>query len=187
MKSLPVRRAQFKTAEFAAWLASNGAEVRAPTNPYEVVRYLAYVDGSKKALTHIVYAKDSGLLTFTGQSREHYIQFATGSKMYPDTAPGNPPQGWQRPSGEPFNKKDKSVGGVKREKLLARDGDECWFCGDPMGDDCTIEHLVPKSDGGKNSLANYALAHGECNRRAANLPLVKKIALRAQMRAEKVS
>lgn len=191
MKSLPVRRTQFKTAAFASWLVAQGAELRQPTNPYEVVRYLAYADGSRKALTHIVYAKESGLLTFTGSSREHYIQFAMGARMYPEARDiplqGNPPNGWQRPTGEPFSKKGKSEGGVKREKLLARDGDECWFCGLAMGDDVTIEHLVAKSNGGKNGLDNYALAHGECNRRAANLPLVKKIDLRAQMRAEKTN
>jgi hypothetical protein len=186
MKSLPVRRSQFQTAEFVAWLSRNGAEIRQQTNPYEVVRYLAYGDRGKKAETHIVYAKENGLLTFTGRSRVHYEAFLFGCQMYSD---GNPPEGWVRPSGEPFNKASskKPVGAVRREKLLQRDGDECWFCGLAMGDDCTIEHLIPKSKGGGNRLDNYALAHAECNHRAADLPLVKKIELRASLRAKAIA
>lgn len=175
MKSLPVRRAQFKTADFAAWLARNGAEVGKPTNPYEVIRYLAYHDGSAKALTHIVYAKESGLLTFTGASREHYIQFQLGGQIYPPAVPAKP---------APRHDRDEPTKASKtRAKLLARDGDDCWFCGKPMGEDCTIEHLVPKSTGGRNALANYALAHRRCNNDAANLPLTAKIELRARLRA----
>lgn len=184
MKTLPVRRAQFKLADFAAWLAANGAEIGIPTNPYEVIRYKAYAANGNKAATHIVYAKETGLLTFTGASREHYIQFANSSQMHPtaDCNPFHVPKAVQRQV-----KKDagtKSGGDVKRSKLLARDGDECWFCGLPMADDCTIEHLVPKSKGGGNRMDNYALAHGACNRQAADLPLVKKIELRASMRKE---
>lgn len=178
MKSLPVRRQQFKTAEFAAWLAEYGAEVGIPTNPYEVIRYRAYWCGSKNAVTHVVYAKETGLLTFTSGSRDHYIAFLTGSQLLD-----------QRPrASEPVNPRPDKEGPTKasktRAKLLARDGDECWFCGSAMRDDCTIEHLVPKSKGGGNRLDNYALAHAACNQKAADMPLVKKIELRATMRAK---
>jgi 5-methylcytosine-specific restriction endonuclease McrA len=73
----------------------------------------------------------------------------------------------------------------QRAKLLARDGDECWFCGDPLGDDQTIEHLVPKSAGGRNALANYALAHAKCNHDAADLPLIQKVEMRTRLRAKR--
>lgn len=185
MKPLPVRRAQCKTADFAAWLARNGAEVGTPTNPYEVIRYRAYHGDSKRAETHIVYAKETGLLTFTGASREHYILFATGAEM-PQPSAGNPPSGWVRPDGGPFRKdaQPKATAQAKRrQRLIDRDGSDCWFCGRPLGEDITFEHLVPKSDGGFNKLANLALAHAACNKRAGNLPLVKKIELRAEMRA----
>lgn len=186
MKTLPVRRAQFKMADFAAWLARNGAEVGTPTNPYEVIRYRAYHGNSRRAETHIVYAKESGLLTFTGASREHYVQFQTGAQMYPQEPVGNPPGGWMRPDGGPFRKDSQpraSAQDKRRQRLIDRDGSDCWFCGRPLGDDITFEHLVSKSDGGFNKLANLALAHAACNKRAGNLPLVKKIALRAEMRA----
>lgn len=183
MSKLPVRRQQFQTAEFAAWLAEQGAEVGTPTNMYEVIRYRAYHDGSAKAVTHIVYAKETGLLTFTGGSQSHYLQFVTGCQLYPQTPPSKKAVlGFPPSPVEPVSKAAKT-----RAKLLGRDGDECWFCGTAMGDDCTIEHLVPKSRGGGNKLDNYALAHAACNQRAANMPLVKKIALRAEMRGQSLA
>lgn len=169
-KGLPIRRQQFDTQGFAAWLAGNGAEIGVPTNPYEVIRYRAYGKSGGKAQTHIVYTKDTGLLTFTGKSRDHYTAFIGGveagfaAKVKVPVAP-------------------VSHGAKTRAKLLERDGDECWFCGKPMGADATLEHLVPKSKGGGNKLDNYALAHAACNHRAANIPLVKKIEMRMQMRA----
>jgi 5-methylcytosine-specific restriction endonuclease McrA len=180
MKSLPIRDGQFDLPNFAAWLARNGAEIGIPGNPYEVIRYRAYVDGGRSPATHIVYRKETGLLTWTGETKAHYQQFLTGSVLWP-SAPRDP----DRPflTTYPTEKAKRRLRGeVTREKLFERDGDECWFCGEPMGDDCTIEHLVPKSAGGRNMLANYALAHSGCNHRAANLPLVKKIAMRARLR-----
>jgi hypothetical protein len=186
MASLPIRRAQFKTAAFAAWLAQNGAEVGMPTNPYEVVRYRAYHAGSNKPLTHIVYAKESGLLNFQGASAEHYQLFANGQTFARDYALGGSRNPFVVPKAEreAIAAPDQSKGQIRREKLIARDGDECWFCGIAMGDDCTIEHLVPRSAGGGNKLANYALAHAKCNHAAADKPLVEKIAIRERMRRE---
>lgn len=175
---MPIRRNQFMVANFAAWLAKHGAEIGTPTNPYEVIRYRAFWCGSKKAVTHVVYAKETGLLTFTFGSGEHYRRFLA-----------NEPLDQQIPrAAEPVNPrpdKDQDAltkGDKMRRRLIARDGEDCWFCGKPMGDDCTIEHLVPKSKGGSNRLDNYALAHAACNHLAANKPLVAKIELRAKLR-----
>lgn len=176
MTSLPMRRAQFDMQGFAGWLANNGAEVAAPTNPYEVIRYRAYQPGRTRAATHVVYAKDNGLLNFQGLSSEHYMHFQDGSSitMRPMADGGvflvTPPA--------------PSKGAVAREALLIRDGDECWYCGLEMGADATIEHLVPKSKGGLNGIANYVLAHKRCNAAAADKPLVSKIEMRSRMRAE---
>lgn len=177
MASLPIRRGQFDLPQFAAWLAQNGAEVGVPTNPYEVIRYRAYVAGSAKASTHVVYAKENGLLNFQGLSREHYAAFLDGWSV---TLHSIAKEGGTFLVTEPEPKRPKSV--VTREALLRRDGDECWFCGSPLRGDATIEHLVPKSKGGLNGLANYVLAHKRCNARAADMPLVAKIELRARLR-----
>jgi len=177
---MPIRRAQFMVGNFAAWLARNGAEIGTPTNPYEVIRYRAFWCGSKRAATHVVYAKENGLLTFTSGSAEHYAAFLRGDVMSPQAASATEPVN-PRPGKDP---KAESHGDKVRRKLLARDGDECWFCGKSMGDDATLEHLVPKSRGGGNRLDNYALAHRVCNNLAGDKPLVAKIELRAQLRKE---
>jgi len=166
---------------FLAWLTDYGAEIGRQTNPYEVVRYRAYWRASRKASTHIIYAKDNGLLTWTGASIEHFRAFLAderpGDSMRvapkePLAVPGFPP--------EPVEA--VSISARQRKRLRERDGDECWFCGLPMGDDCTLEHLVPKSKGGSNALDNFALAHAKCNHAAADKPLVEKIAMRLQLR-----
>jgi len=176
-RNIPIRRAQMDVAKFAAWLAKEGAEVGIPTNRYEVVRYKAYWRGATKAATHIVYAKENGLLTWTGGSLGHYRAFLDGAPM------------GELPSVKPETTKEKppSYRGLKqkrRDALAERDGHDCWFCGKALGDDRTIEHLVPKSKGGPDKLANYALAHEACNRAAADMPLVEKIALREKLRAQ---
>lgn len=176
MSGLPIRRKDFDVAGFLAYVKEQGGEISQPTNPYEVVRYRAYWRFTTQASVHVVYAKDNGLLTFTGGSKGHYRAFMTGQPMHelPGAVSPSPP----------IAKAKASKTGNMRRKLLARDGDGCWFCGTAMGDDCTIEHLVPKSKGGANSLSNYALAHQRCNAQAADLPLVQKISLREEMRAK---
>lgn len=183
MKNLPIRRDQFDTQGFAAWLSSNGAEIRTPTNAYEVIRYLAFMPGGTKAQTHIVYAKETGRLTFAGVTREHYEAFLAGEKIA-GMFVSKLDEKTDGPSNPPRDKSVVSKTAVRRERLLERDGDECWFCGDPMGDDCTIEHLVPRSKGGVNHLDNFALAHRKCNADAADKPLVDKLALRQRMRSK---
>lgn len=175
MANLPVRRKQFWTGEFATFLAANGAEVCIPTNAYEVIRYRAYHGQSAKPLTHIVYAKENGLLNFQGGSRDHYLAFLAGERL--------PQLSKRAAAAQAAKPKEPSLSAKQRAKLIARDGDECWFCGLSMGADVTIEHLVPKSKGGGNQLANYALAHAACNQAAADKPLVAKIEIRTKLRA----
>ena len=54
--------------------------------------------------------------------------------------------------------------------LYERDGGWCRLCGlavNRKGNNplqrATIDHVVPKSKGGKNDLENLQLAHAECN------------------------
>ncbi len=188
-KALPIRRSQFDVGGFLAYVAQQGGEIGQPTNPYEVCRYRAYWRGTNTSAVHVVYAKESGLLTFTGGSKGHYRAYLDGAPM--DEPPGEKPkQVFVRKDGTPFGKSkaepvSKNVS--TRRKLIERDGDGCWFCGTGLGDDATIEHLIPKSKGGRNSIANYVLAHRKCNADAADLPLVAKIEMRAKLRSEPVS
>jgi 5-methylcytosine-specific restriction endonuclease McrA len=70
---------------------------------------------------------------------------------------------------------------------------KCWMCGNVLSfNDATVDHIRPKSKGGRNSAENYKLACRACNearggrqltseemRRATGrtLPAVKKIHL----------
>lgn len=65
--------------------------------------------------------------------------------------------------------------------LLQKYGDTCFYCGQPLGDDITIEHLLSKSRVGQRSadhIDNLALAHQRCNSSAANMSLYDKIKMR---------
>lgn len=80
----------------------------------------------------------------------------------------------------------KGKGGTSadlRRRLLERDGDDCWICGHNLHDNVTIEHKVALANGGTWAMNNLALAHVECNRALARLPLVAKEAARTAMRA----
>lgn len=178
-KAIPIRRNQFDVGGFLAYVAQQGGEIGQPTNPYEVCRYRAYWRFTTQSSVHVVYAKENGLLTFTGGSLGHYRAFLAGTPMVEH--PGEPTVAVApKPAAEAVSKSTKV-----RRKLLARDGDGCWFCGEAMTPfDTTIEHLIPKSKGGTNSLANYALAHRQCNAAAADLPLVEKIVMRTRLHKE---
>jgi hypothetical protein len=65
------------------------------------------------------------------------------------------------------------------DELAARDGWVCWLCEgaiDPtlpanLAGGATVDHVVPRSRGGSNDLANLRLAHRRCNgRRGSHLP-----------------
>jgi 5-methylcytosine-specific restriction endonuclease McrA len=82
----------------------------------------------------------------------------------------------ERQAREHFSKvlsdKREPVGDRNRKiaRILARDGDECCYCGKPLGDDMTLEHRIALSNGGTDDLDNLKLAHALCNREVGNLP-----------------
>lgn len=56
-----------------------------------------------------------------------------------------------------------------RRNLALRDNNECQYCGCKVhGDDLTIDHVIPKTRGGKNTWANTVVSCKPCNRRKAN-------------------
>lgn len=151
-----------KLEKFKAWLAHNGAEVLAPTNEYEVVRFLSGSD------TCVIYRSDRGnRWKAVGGADVPLDEFRTGGT-------------WKAP----IPKTAPTIGTRYYSALVQRDGRECFYCGNPVApEDSSLEHIVPRSHGGPNHMANFALAHRQCNSDAGNLSAAEKVKLRDQMRA----
>lgn len=60
---------------------------------------------------------------------------------------------------------------VSVQELMDRDGTNCCLCGQPLGDDVTLEHHTPLSRGGTHTKKNLGLAHNICNCRKGRLTL----------------
>lgn len=71
-----------------------------------------------------------------------------------------------------------------RKKLFIRDGYTCLYCGDKLTvSKLTMDHIVPRSQGGRKTWGNSATACGPCNSKKdnrtpeeANMPLLKEAA-----------
>lgn len=50
-------------------------------------------------------------------------------------------------------------------RLIAQYGNECFLCKEPFAkkDDITLDHWIPKVEGGTNEITNLRLAHEACN------------------------
>jgi Restriction endonuclease len=46
----------------------------------------------------------------------------------------------------------------------------CALCGKPMGDDVTLDHIMPVTKGGEDSFENTQAAHEVCNWMKGNVP-----------------
>lgn len=151
---------QWDAPKFKAWLEKNGAEVLMPTNPYELVRFIAHGG------THVIYVNNKGRISANGFSVDAMQAFDDG-----------------KPLDMGFSKTKRTPNASRKAALIKRDGRDCFYCGKPMtDDDITVEHLIALDKGGNNRLENMALAHDACNRRAGNSSLTYKLKLRDQMR-----
>lgn len=57
-----------------------------------------------------------------------------------------------------------------RKNLGIRDNHECQYCGTKVyGDEATIDHITPKSRGGKNTWTNTCIACFKCNTKKRDL------------------
>lgn len=140
------------------WLRSKGAEVLEPTNQWEVLRFRAgYV-------THVVYKNAKGELTINMRTRHIVDCFLAG-------------KAWS--AGVAVERRRYST---DERALLKRDGDCCFLCWEDLGEDVTVEHLVPVSQGGTNHIGNKALAHADCNQKMGHLSVMEKIRMREAMR-----
>lgn len=66
-------------------------------------------------------------------------------------------------------KAERVVSGGVQQKVWARDGFKCLFCGRLMGDvSLTVDHFVPLESGGSNDPSNLISACRKCNKRKGN-------------------
>lgn len=58
-------------------------------------------------------------------------------------------------------------------RLVAEYGGECYLCHKTFNNksDITIDHLIPKSKGGDDSIENLRLAHEKCNQAKKDMSL----------------
>lgn len=152
-----------KLKAFTDWLVANGAELLAPTNEYEMLRYRdsngVQVIYSNSTRTNCKTSNGYGALNA-------YLAFR-------DNKP------WRA---VPRQKSAIEKQPMVVRSLLARDGADCFYCGKPLGDNITVEHLVSRTHRGPNHISNYALAHAECNLAAGHMSVVEKVRFRETLR-----
>lgn len=56
---------------------------------------------------------------------------------------------------------------MSRQNILRRDGHACQYCGSPK--DLTLDHVIPRSRGGKSTWKNLVTACRRCNARKGSL------------------
>lgn len=159
MGVLPGTRKEFLKhwPKFSAWLGEHGSSVMAPTNPYEVARFLT-AEGMG-----VVYANSADRITKWMAGAD--IAFTA----WKDGAAWRAVERVKRGNG---SKKRRPV----IVALMHRDGCSCVYCGCPLGmDTATVEHLVPLTAGGPDTLINKALACQPCNQGAGALSPVEKM------------
>lgn len=67
-----------------------------------------------------------------------------------------------------------SISKKLRFEVFKRDGFRCVYCGKTPPDALLeIDHIKPKSKGGKDDINNYLTACFDCNRGKSNIPLTK--------------
>lgn len=146
-------------AGFRKRLEEAGAEILAPTNPYEVLRFRS--------------SKGVGVI-YKGKRGETWNAEALAARDHLDARAGS-----LAPVAVKGRRRDKAT----VDALLVRDGNACLFCGKPLDGDITVEHLVAIAHGGPNHISNLFLAHAACNQAAGHMSAPQKVALAIRNRA----
>ena len=66
---------------------------------------------------------------------------------------------------------------LKISLLLKKADVKCTYCSKELDDnkDCTLDHVLPKSQGGTNNLKNLVICCNDCNRKKSDLLLTQFI------------
>lgn len=153
---------RIKIPKFEKWLAQMGAEILPPTSEFEMLRFRCTLG------IGVIYQGKRGISTSGQIVLEAFKCYSSG-------------KAW-RGKGKPTPKNCMTK---RQNQLLARDGDACFFCGEPMAPgDISVEHLLARLHGGPNRMENLVLAHPACNLQANHLSIMEKIKLRDERRAK---
>jgi hypothetical protein len=147
--------------KFKKWLEQNGAEILPNTNEFEWIRF-------KGSETGVIYTSGKFSNDYAKKAFESYKQ---GKK-------------WD---GRPINIGRKKDYAKEKKALIIRDGKSCFYCGNLLEDDVTVEHLISLVSGGPNTLANMVLAHEDCNNLVGNRTVVEKVCYALRKRMEKLN
>lgn len=144
--------------QFKDWLINNGCDILPVTNEFEDIRFKG---------------KEVGVIYKSGKTSNSYSLKAIVCFRNKKKWDGRPVNVGRLP-------------GYRKEKiaLLERDGSDCFYCGDPMHNDISLEHLIPLVAGGKNNISNMVLCHEKCNQEAGVLSVVDKVKLAIKKRNE---
>lgn len=134
---------------FKQWLEKHGCEIEPPTNSYESVRWKGLEVG-------VAYTSGK----FSGPyASDAYYKF-TQNKQW---------------NGGPIKTGRQNTYKKQKAKLLVRDGSKCFLCNTELGDDISVDHLIPLVQGGKNELSNMVLMHEKCNFDCGHKTVVEKV------------
>lgn len=149
---------RFKQDKFIAWLKEQGCEMMPTTNKYELLRWRG---------------KQTGVLYTSGKTSGEYATQAIRSFLRGE--------GWD---GAPVSTGRSSSYAKFKKKIIERDGTDCFYCGLPLNEDITLEHLIPLTAGGPNKLSNMVLAHFHCNSQAGHKTIVEKVRMAIDIRID---
>lgn len=152
MENNTIKLSNLNINKFKTYILKSGAIIIDPTNIYEKIRFKCK-DG-----VGVVYSSKNGY-TITGCAATAYDFF----KRKKDWKANHKYKHYEKPE--------------VLEELYERDGEICFYCGDILGEDVTIEHILSIFHGGPSDLSNLCLTHKACNIKAGNLPLIEKIKL----------
>jgi hypothetical protein len=151
--------------KFKRWLEGYGCEILPPTNDFEALRFVCSYG------TGVVYHGKKGVAVSSPWVREAYDHYLHGKKWAGKVKP---------------TKRGKS--GKLKIQIIARDGWDCFFCGDETNDETfSVEHLIPLVQGGPDNLANVVCACVDCNNEAGRKSITEKIKMRDKKRQERAN
>jgi len=135
---------------FRKWLEGYGCEILPPTNQYESIRWKG---------------KEVGVIYTSNKTNGKYANEAIKA-FY------SKKNNW---TGGPIKTGRQNTYKKQKTKLLVRDGSKCFLCHTELGEDITVDHLIPLVQGGKNELSNMVLMHEQCNFDCGCKTVVEKV------------